>query len=78
MLPGARFQTTWSSTASALLESHGGQIRGAHPCEEARMGQPQVVVIRGADAQAWGQPPSEDYADRPELLEILSVVEVSR
>jgi hypothetical protein len=29
---------TWSSTASALQKSHGGQIRGAHPCKERKDG----------------------------------------
>jgi hypothetical protein len=33
---------TWSSTASALQESHGGQIRGAHPCKTQGWGSPKL------------------------------------
>jgi hypothetical protein len=38
MLPRARVRGTWPSTASALQKSHGGQIRGAHPCKERKDG----------------------------------------
>jgi hypothetical protein len=54
----ARVRGAWSSTPYALQESHRGD-RFAVPtlARNARKGQPQVVVIHGADAQGWASAP---------------------
>jgi hypothetical protein len=58
MLPGARFSKHSGSRALALEKSRWIQIRGAHPCRSARMGQPQIVAFHGAKRKAGPAPTS--------------------
>jgi hypothetical protein len=61
MLPRARVRGTRSSTPSALQESHGGQIRGAHPCKKRKDGAASSCGHPWSRNARVGLPPPIDY-----------------
>jgi len=56
MLPRARVRGAWSSTPSALQEFHGGQIRGAHPCEKRKDGAASSCGHPWSRSGRWASP----------------------
>jgi len=78
MQPRARVRGTWSSTQSALQESHGGQIRDAHPCKKRKDGAASSCGHPWS-RRAWvGQPPVDALCSQGEYLPVVTKLTVGK